>query len=157
MDQATQKRVSKACDACKRRKVRCNGQTRCQQCAHLGLRCIYSPSGKQRSQGKRGHIISEFRNQTNAPIISPPILPAHTAQIGFQASYSPISPILERNECEASMSPLSHHIEREGLLLTRISISRIFVHIAIQQNILPRSHPRLCGRRLPCSPSYRRT
>jgi hypothetical protein len=157
MDQPTQKRVSKACDACKRRKVRCNGQTRCQQCAHLGLRCIYSPSGKQRSQGKRGHIISEFRNQTNAPIISPSILPAHTGQIGFQASYSPISPIFERNECDASMSPSTHLIESEGLLLTRSSISSILVHVAIQQGILPRSHTRLCGGCLPCSSSHRRT
>ncbi|KAI4699672.1 hypothetical protein J4E81_004699 [Alternaria sp. BMP 2799] len=98
MEQPSQKRVSKACDACKRRKVRCNGQARCQQCAHLGLRCIYSPSGKQRSQGKRGHIISEFRSQTsNLPAISPPILPAHSAAASFQTPYSPISPILDRN------------------------------------------------------------
>jgi hypothetical protein len=88
MDQPTQKRASKACDACKRRKVKCNGQERCQQCAHLGLRCVYSPSGKQRSQGKRGHIISEFRKQTaNVNAISPPLLPAITAQVNFQAPY----------------------------------------------------------------------
>jgi hypothetical protein len=106
MEQPSQKRVSKACDACKRRKVRCNGQTRCQQCAHLGLRCIYSPSGKQRSQGKRGHIISEFRSQTtNLPAISPPILPAHSGVASFQTSYSPISPILDRNGGTPSMSP----------------------------------------------------
>jgi hypothetical protein len=89
MDQPTQKRASKACDACKRRKVKCNGQERCQQCAHLGLRCVYSPSGKQRSQGKRGHIISEFRKQTaNVNAISPPLLPAIAAQVNFAASIS---------------------------------------------------------------------
>ncbi|KAF1942720.1 hypothetical protein EJ02DRAFT_375099 [Clathrospora elynae] len=107
MDQPAQKRVSKACDACKRRKVRCNGQEHCQQCAHLGLRCIYSPSGKQRAQGKRGHIISEFRNQAaNSITISPPILPAHQGQHGFQTTYSPISPTVERNGGEA-LSPAS--------------------------------------------------
>jgi hypothetical protein len=82
MPPSSQKRVSKACDACKRRKVKCNGQDRCQQCSHLGLRCIYSASGKLRSQGKRGHIISEFRNQnSNRFVISPPpILPATLEQ-----------------------------------------------------------------------------
>jgi hypothetical protein len=107
MDQTAQKRVSKACDACKRRKVRCNGQTRCQQCAHLGLRCIYSPSSKQRSQGKRGHIISEFRNQTSTlPATAPPILPAHPGQVGYPTGYSPISPTVTSNEAEASTSLL---------------------------------------------------
>ncbi|CAG5158106.1 uncharacterized protein ALTATR162_LOCUS4986 [Alternaria atra] len=107
MDQPSKKRVSKACDACKRKKVRCNRETRCQQCAYLGLRCIYSPSSKQRSQGKRGHIIAEFRNQTsNSPTISPPILPSRPGQVGFQASYSPISPTVERTGAE-STSPVS--------------------------------------------------
>jgi hypothetical protein len=88
MDQPTQKRALKACDACKRRKVKCNGQERCQQCAHLGLRCVYSASGKQRSQGKRGHVILEFRKQTaNVNAISPPLLPAIAAQGHFQAPY----------------------------------------------------------------------
>jgi hypothetical protein len=92
MPPSSQKRVSKACDACKRRKVKCNGQDRCQQCSHLGLRCIYSASGKLRSQGKRGHIISEFRNQnSNRFVISPPpILPATLEQ-----SYTGVAPSTE--------------------------------------------------------------
>ncbi|KAJ4307699.1 hypothetical protein N0V94_009646, partial [Neodidymelliopsis sp. IMI 364377] len=83
MDPSTQKRVSKACDACKRRKVKCNGHDRCQQCSHLGLRCVYSATGKLRSQGKRGHIISEFRNQMNSTTHAAPpaILPAN-GQLG---------------------------------------------------------------------------
>jgi len=88
MDQPNQKRASKACDACKRRKVKCNGQERCQQCAHLGLRCVYSASGKQRSQGKRGHVISEFRKQTaNVNATSPPLLPAFAVQSQFPTTY----------------------------------------------------------------------
>ena len=106
MDQQAQKRVSKACDACKRRKVRCNGQTRCQQCAHLGLRCIYSPSSKQRSQGRRGHIISEFRNQTSkSPTTSPPILAARPGQGSSEPPFSPISPMAVRDGGEPSTSP----------------------------------------------------
>lgn len=42
------KRRHKACSACSQRKVRCNGQQRCQQCEHLNLRCEYSePSPRQ--------------------------------------------------------------------------------------------------------------
>ncbi|KAH9878646.1 hypothetical protein IAQ61_001918 [Plenodomus lingam] len=105
MDPPAQKRVSKACDACKRRKVKCNGQERCQQCAHLGLRCIYSPSSKHRSQGKRGHIISEFRRQTyHAAAISPPILPANTAQAGFQAPCVSLPPAIKRHNSDAASS-----------------------------------------------------
>ncbi|KAF1845887.1 uncharacterized protein K460DRAFT_281811 [Cucurbitaria berberidis CBS 394.84] len=107
MEQPAQKRVSKACDACKRRKVKCNGQERCQQCAHLGLRCIYSPSSKQRSQGKRGHIISAFRNQTyGANGTSPPLLPAKSEQVCFQPAYGTISLTIEHNEGEPT-SPVS--------------------------------------------------
>lgn len=155
MDQPSQKRVSKACDACKRRKVRCNGQMRCQQCAHLGLRCIYSPSSKQRSQGKRGHIISEFRNQTsNSPIISPPILPAHPGQGSYQTAYSPILPVVDRNVAESSMSPRSLEPQCGILLLTKRSFSRIFFHITIQQRIFSRSYPRLRRRCLSRASGY---
>lgn len=29
---------------CKRRKIKCNGQTPCQRCGHLGLQCLYAPN-----------------------------------------------------------------------------------------------------------------
>ena len=158
MEQPSQKRVSKACDACKRRKVRCNGQARCQQCAHLGLRCIYSPSGKQRSQGKRGHIISEFRSQTsNLPAISPPILPAHSAAASFQTPYSPISPILDRNGGTPSMSPWQSLLKYGVLLLTPGSISFVIFHITVPQGFLSRPHPGLCCWGISCSSGHCRT
>ncbi|KAH6612746.1 hypothetical protein C7974DRAFT_84752 [Boeremia exigua] len=117
MDPSTQKRVSKACDACKRRKVKCNGQERCQQCSHLGLRCVYSASGKLRSQGKRGHIISEFRNHMNHPhTTSPPvILPANGQHIqpynGFTYSF-------ERNDFSSASpeSPVGPHYNKAFFL-----------------------------------------
>lgn len=84
MDSVHAKRVSKACDACKLRKVKCNGQQRCQQCSHLGLRCVYSVSSKTRSQGKRGRIITEYKKKTsNAALTSPPILPATVGRIAL--------------------------------------------------------------------------
>ncbi|OJJ45237.1 hypothetical protein ASPZODRAFT_152933 [Penicilliopsis zonata CBS 506.65] len=57
-------RTSQACDPCKRRKVRCNGQPRCQQCTHAGIPCTYAASPAQRSRKKtvgRGKVIAECK------------------------------------------------------------------------------------------------
>lgn len=67
---AKQKRIAKACDACKRRKVRCNGANRCQQCEHLNLICSYASNGKRGGSRKnvagRGTVIAEYRKQTSS-------------------------------------------------------------------------------------------
>ncbi|KAF2790916.1 hypothetical protein K505DRAFT_250117 [Melanomma pulvis-pyrius CBS 109.77] len=104
MEPQPQKRVAKACDACKLRKVKCNGQERCQQCSHLGLRCVYTVSAKQRVQyGKRGHLISEYKNKTaNVVAAAPPILPASPSSVGYPSPYGqlaerdPLSPGVAR-------------------------------------------------------------
>ncbi|KXT06414.1 hypothetical protein AC578_6067 [Pseudocercospora eumusae] len=36
--------VSIACNECKRRKIKCNGQTPCQRCGNLNLECVYAPN-----------------------------------------------------------------------------------------------------------------
>ncbi|KAK8216503.1 fungal-specific transcription factor domain-containing protein [Phyllosticta capitalensis] len=36
--------ISIACNECKRRKIKCNGQTPCQRCGHLQLECLYAPN-----------------------------------------------------------------------------------------------------------------
>ncbi|KAI6380807.1 hypothetical protein MCOR25_001482 [Pyricularia grisea] len=36
--------ISIACNECKRRKIKCNGQQPCQRCGHLNLACLYSPN-----------------------------------------------------------------------------------------------------------------
>ncbi|KNG51360.1 fungal specific transcription factor [Stemphylium lycopersici] len=36
--------ISIACNECKRRKIKCNGQTPCQRCGNLNLDCQYSPN-----------------------------------------------------------------------------------------------------------------
>jgi hypothetical protein len=122
-----QKRVSKACDACKRRKVKCNGQERCQQCSHLGLRCVYSATGKLRSQGKRGHIISEFRKQMNNSLAtSPPaILPANGLHIQPYNSFTYAMDGCNRFSSGTSSSPTAalcnDSLGRLGLTSFRIS------------------------------------
>ncbi|KAK5054436.1 hypothetical protein LTR84_001326 [Exophiala bonariae] len=36
--------ISIACNECKRRKIKCNGQTPCQRCGNLSLECVYAPN-----------------------------------------------------------------------------------------------------------------
>ncbi|KAK3381876.1 fungal-specific transcription factor domain-containing protein [Podospora didyma] len=36
--------ISIACNECKRRKIKCNGQAPCQRCGHLNLQCLYAPN-----------------------------------------------------------------------------------------------------------------
>ncbi|KAH7042753.1 putative C6 transcription factor [Macrophomina phaseolina] len=65
-----QRRSAQACDACRRRKVRCNGQDRCQQCSHLNLRCQYSSAKKgssRKNAAGRGAVIHAYRKSTTTP------------------------------------------------------------------------------------------
>ncbi|KAI8625932.1 fungal-specific transcription factor domain-containing protein [Xylariaceae sp. FL1651] len=36
--------ISIACNECKRRKIKCNGESPCQRCGHLNLQCLYAPN-----------------------------------------------------------------------------------------------------------------
>ncbi|KAF2746438.1 hypothetical protein M011DRAFT_445229 [Sporormia fimetaria CBS 119925] len=36
--------ISIACNECKRRKIKCNGQTPCERCGNLSLDCLYAPN-----------------------------------------------------------------------------------------------------------------
>ncbi|KAI1616941.1 fungal-specific transcription factor domain-containing protein [Exophiala viscosa] len=36
--------ISIACNECKRRKIKCNGQAPCQRCGNLSLECVYAPN-----------------------------------------------------------------------------------------------------------------
>ncbi|KAF7453848.1 Casein kinase II protein [Pyrenophora tritici-repentis] len=36
--------ISIACNECKRRKIKCNGNTPCQRCGNLSLKCDYQPN-----------------------------------------------------------------------------------------------------------------
>jgi hypothetical protein len=124
------RRVIRACEPCKVRKVKCNGQQRCQQCSHLGLRCIYpTPAAKPRSQGKRGHLISELKSQSyEAQSSNAPLLPASGADAQrhqFDASFFidllpsylksvfPVHPIIKESEIRESIGSMRFdHEER---------------------------------------------
>jgi len=55
----TRKPVSKACDACRRRKVRCNGCQPCAGCAGAGLACTFNlPRGQG---GAKATVLDQLR------------------------------------------------------------------------------------------------
>ena len=56
-------KVTRACDACRVRKVRCSGDRPCAQCAHLNLACAFAPAPAKRKPGVRGRLVAQLRNR----------------------------------------------------------------------------------------------
>lgn len=70
-------KVSRACDACRVRKVRCSGEQPCAQCSHLNLACNFAPAPPKRKPGVRGRLVAQLRNKSfpngaNTTMSSPP-------------------------------------------------------------------------------------
>ncbi|KAL2826106.1 hypothetical protein BDW59DRAFT_145495 [Aspergillus cavernicola] len=109
--------VVTACDPCRRRKVRCNGQQRCQQCEHLDLRCTYTDNQQARSRKnavRRGTLISEYKIPSTkkdlaAPASPPDLsLPLSTAYLHnlipkYMAYVYPFNPIMTGDEIQDSI------------------------------------------------------
>ncbi|CBX91037.1 hypothetical protein LEMA_P060710.1 [Plenodomus lingam JN3] len=54
--------VSKACDACRRRKIKCNGSQPCSGCLSSDLMCTFkSPRGLGGNRGARATVLNELR------------------------------------------------------------------------------------------------
>ncbi|KHO00452.1 Zn(2)-C6 fungal-type DNA-binding domain protein [Metarhizium album ARSEF 1941] len=77
-------KVSRACDACRVRKVKCNGNQPCAPCAHLSLACVFAPPPPKRKPGIRGRLVAQLRNKTSTdgPTGSPAASPPSNAQAG---------------------------------------------------------------------------
>ncbi|KAK4543731.1 hypothetical protein LTR36_005376 [Oleoguttula mirabilis] len=115
--------ISIACNECKRRKIKCNGQAPCQRCGNLNLECVYAPnccSGFKDSHEYKemtGHIAS-LQDQVNAlwndlsnlraqlghpPPLPPPMQqqqhmvqqPPHLSPPQQQQHHTPIDPSLQ--------------------------------------------------------------
>ncbi|KAF5675186.1 transcription activator [Fusarium heterosporum] len=54
-------RASRACDACRLRKVKCNGSIPCSQCGHLNLACVFSTPPTKRKPTVRGRLVAQIR------------------------------------------------------------------------------------------------
>lgn len=74
-----QRRSSKACELCRRRKVRCSGTNPCLSCAMAGNTCVYENSRKRKLS-----IVSQASNHqstiSTTTIESPHAIPSHTSK-----------------------------------------------------------------------------
>ncbi|KAL1626453.1 hypothetical protein SLS56_006764 [Neofusicoccum ribis] len=104
-----QRRSAQACDACRRRKVRCNGELRCQQCNHLNLRCVYTNSSRgssrKNAQG-RGAVIHAYRKSTSKSLS--PNTPVEVAPAPTTAPAATLSPTSATSLAIARMSASEH-------------------------------------------------
>ncbi|RMX74514.1 hypothetical protein D0869_12513 [Hortaea werneckii] len=77
------KRRHKACDTCSQRKVRCNGQQRCQQCEHSNLLCRYSaPAPRPQYERRSTKPAKRLKDTVQA------IAPLATSASGHGASWT---------------------------------------------------------------------
>ena len=56
-------RISRACDACRVRKVRCSGALPCSQCAHLDLECVFPSAPVKRKPPVRGRLVAQLKEK----------------------------------------------------------------------------------------------
>ena len=91
---SVRKVIPKACDACRRRKVKCNGQQPCSGCTSANITCAYvSPRKQGGNRGARATVLNELRAnqaQQGAPIspassdsTNSPLISTHAAEDSF--------------------------------------------------------------------------
>ncbi|KAI5865385.1 fungal-specific transcription factor domain-containing protein [Durotheca rogersii] len=127
--------VKRACDACHRRKVKCDGINPCRNCASAQLACTYNAIPQKKGpKGSRAKVISELRetqrqtslsakvqsrlNGINSPPCSPTLSPTPGLLAPemikecvefFFANMYPIMPILHRQRLEQQIMYLDQH------------------------------------------------
>lgn len=55
-------RASRACDGCRIRKVKCDGNSPCSQCAHFDVQCVVTPPSKRKNP-IRGRLVAKVRGE----------------------------------------------------------------------------------------------
>ncbi|KAH6605910.1 Zn2Cys6 transcriptional regulator [Trichoderma cornu-damae] len=104
--------ISIACNECKRRKIKCNGETPCQRCGNLNLACLYAPNccsnnfkdseefkkitaQLSRLQDEVNWLNQTMRNMQSESRLAPPtsdrVIPAPTSVIAPSPSQSSTS------------------------------------------------------------------
>lgn len=86
----SKRRISKACQECRTRKIKCNGQTPCQSCRFRGYSCTYREKARNRMRKVRTDVdrdAQRLQTRTTAACISEPESPA-TARLPRHA-YTP--------------------------------------------------------------------
>lgn len=129
--------VKRACDACHRRKVKCDGINPCRNCASAQLTCTYNAIPQKKGpKGSRAKVISELRetqrqtslsakvqsrlNGINSPPCSPTLSPTpgllasemakECIEFFFANMYS-IMPILQRQRLEQQAMYLDQSLD----------------------------------------------
>ncbi|EMD01091.1 hypothetical protein BAUCODRAFT_144662 [Baudoinia panamericana UAMH 10762] len=98
--------ISIACNECKRRKIKCNGQTPCQRCGNLQLECIYAPNccnGFRDTQEYRemAGIIVALQEQVN-------MLYADLSSLRAQLGQAPPPPLQQAPQPPPQPAPIQH-------------------------------------------------
>src|SRR5690242_7005435 len=89
---STRKVIAKACDACRRRKVKCNGQQPCSGCISANLPCAYdSPRKQGGNRGARAVVLNELREAQvkHAVTVSPTSASGELTHSPLAALYQP--------------------------------------------------------------------
>lgn len=134
--------VKRACDACHRRKVKCDGINPCRNCSSAQLTCTYNAIPQKKGpKGSRAKVISELRETQRATslsakvqsrlsgINSPPCTPSLSPNLGllsnelakesiefFFANIYPMMPILSRQRLEQQVLYMDQSLDTYCLL-----------------------------------------
>ncbi|KAK0641296.1 hypothetical protein B0T16DRAFT_336310 [Cercophora newfieldiana] len=90
--------ISIACNECKRRKIKCNGEAPCQRCGHLKLQCLYAPNccsnSVKDSEEFRQVVeqVSQLQQQVNELRESMNALPQETVRLAPIQTPLPLTP-----------------------------------------------------------------
>jgi len=152
--------VKRACDACHRRKVKCDGINPCRNCSSAQLSCTYlAIPQKKGPKGSRAKVISELREtqrQTNLTarvarslnvIASPPTGPSLDATPGlmttdmlkeciefFFANMYPTLPILHRGRLEQQALYADQNVDTYCLLTSLCAFMMIQPGMGVSTN-----------------------
>ncbi|KAL7940007.1 hypothetical protein V8C42DRAFT_338875 [Trichoderma barbatum] len=86
--------AKRACDACRLRKVKCNGRQPCQHCDHFNVCCIFSPRKGNRMTPVRGRLVAQLRGgrKKTANDYPPAIAPRpYSGDVAVPTASSPTS------------------------------------------------------------------
>lgn len=136
--------TKRACDACHRRKVRCNSRQPCGNCSQAGLSCTYDAIPQKKGpKGSRAKVISELRetqkhsdptswmlHDGSSNYASPPHSPTQYARASGLLSHEliegcadffftkmyPTMPILYKDQVRNAVGEMGHSVESYCLI-----------------------------------------
>lgn len=93
----TRKPVSKACDACRRRKIKCNGPKPCAKCRDASLACTFdAPRGQGDRSGARATVLNELRARSGCLESTSGVLQSLSLPIEASTPVPPERVVLDR-------------------------------------------------------------